>query len=263
MKKQKTSQKNSEDITSPSSLVLSFHFQSLYESPKKAEGKYLSGLKKGLFKEAYKKGNTKSAISSPVAHKILHDNDTGNYFSRGVEFKKKFIYQVDSLIQPTAKFLNESGKWQTNLERMEEGLAPFYTNDTGIVCGIELHHLTQRESKANEDPSKNPIIEMTEWNHKGKNWYFIIETNPLIQEVKIIASGLKKEDAINACKEGQKPVCNGLHFRMGPTQINRNGFDQWRANYWKWRAEKIKAGDFISIPPPYVSKIKLFERHVT
>ena len=105
---------------------------------------------------------------------------------RTVEFRGKDVTQDDSLFDPNYK--DEKG--QTNIERMEKGLAP-KSNDGK---SIEIHHVDQTND--------SPLKEMTQAEHQQ----------------------------------------SGMHQNKGqlPSQINRREFNQWRTEYWKWRANNFK-----------------------
>jgi hypothetical protein len=214
-------------------------------------------------------------VKSPLVRKIYHDNDPGNYFCKRLRFEGKTIYQADFLFDPYATVLTKEGNWETNLQRMKEGRCPIghagitNENDRNLLSKdvirttqnrfrIELHHLTQKDTGMKEDP----LCEMTQAAHMGKNSRVVVEFNPETDTtLAIIHSSLEKEAAVALCESNQFIVTNTLHFRTGDSLIPRSEFDVWRIKYWKNRAVEIEKGDFTGKDnlPTFVIQKKLFD----
>lgn len=204
--------------------------------------------------EKYLKGHKrKNPVPSPEARNIFRGLPK-NYWSRNIIFNEKHVYQADFLFDPYAEFWTKDGL-KTNLELMKEGHAPLIQRGDKYY-GIELHHLTQNDTNTKYDP----IVEVTSRCHMGQEDRMIFEVDPVTGELRLVHSGLTKEEALKLCEPGQITVTNALHFRKGKSLINRDEFDAWRKDYWMNRAEEIEKGNFVDKEnlPAFVTPIELF-----
>ncbi|MBY0501501.1 MAG: HNH/ENDO VII family nuclease [Alphaproteobacteria bacterium] len=250
-------------------------FQPLLEaSPTTAERKFWSPIRREMVFEAYPYNNQqfkKFPISTPKVREIYRKHDHGNFF-KIIRFKGKKTFQADHLFNPEALVLNESGDWETNLERMKQGLAPIghkgiaSESDRRLLDAdhilkkqknfrIDLQHVTQKDTGADEDP----ICEMTHAAHLGLNARLIIKYDSKVKEVHILSSSLEKQEAEILLGSDQFMVTNVLHFRKGLSLIDRNAFGTWRETYWKKRAAKIEKDHFNKKLPHRIVKALLFD----
>lgn len=204
----------------------------LDNNPIEAEKEFFCPFRNDFIKKEYADDcSKKGRVSSPDARKIWKDNDTGNYFSGIYHFKGRDVFQADHLFDFT----------DDNLERMEQGLAPIAHNGQGI----EIHHVTQRDRGIPEDP----LCEMTRDAHMGFNARSIIERDKKTGKMRIVQVNLSKSEVNKLCKPNQDSVCNVLHFRQGPSLIDRDDFAEFRTDYWKARAAAYKAQRQLPKPP--------------
>lgn len=227
-------------------------FEPLFDTPTKAEQKFYSPIKRALALKMYKDGKKKSVVSSPDAKRIFSEFDKGIHFTGEMEIRGRRILQ-SNLFHHDDPVLHE-GQWITNLQRMEMGLTPI--GRKGILSKeerenltadeiykiqsynrIELHHITQKDT--GED---NPIVEMTSSAHHGSKTRLILERDPVTRSVHVIHSRLEKKQVEVLLENHQFSVSNVLHFRGGPSLINREEWNEVRSEYWKARAAEIKKG---------------------
>lgn len=242
-------------------------------SPITAERKFWSPIRREMACEAYPYNDReyrKLPISTPKVRKIYKKHDRGNFF-KAVRFKGKLTFQVDYLFDPEALVLSKLGIWETNLERMKNGLSPI--GHKGIASEserilldesqiykiqryyrIDLQHITQKDTGDDE----NPICEMTHAAHMGLNARMILKHDFKLKEVCVLYSSLEKEEAEAFISPDQFMVTNVLHFRKGSSFIDRNAFKVWRDAYWKERACKIEEGHFNKKPPSRIAKALIF-----
>lgn len=242
----------------------------LENSPTTAEQKFWLTSRCQLALEKHKRGKTKATVESPVVRKIYKKHDTGNFFEC-VRILGKTVFKTDHLFDPEALVLSKSGIWETNLVRMATGRSPI--GHRGIASQdektslpsdairrkqidyrIDLQHITQKDTGTDDDP----ICEMTHAAHMGLNARLILQEDLETQEIQIIASGLTKEVALSLLVPGQVITTNTLHFRTGPSLINRSSFGKWRTEYWMERAAEITKGNFKKTPPRRILKAKFF-----
>lgn len=247
-------------------------------SPISAERKYFSPIRREFFDM-----REDGFVSSPKVRTMYRKLDTGNYWSRRVRVKGKTVYQADFLFDPYAKVLT-NGRWITNLERMENGLCPIAHK--GIVSKterkmltsreieskqrqyrIELHHAMQKDTGTDDAP----LFEMTQEAHMGKNGRMITAFNSKTGKREILYSSLEKKEAMELCDEDQPTESilscfqietNLLHFRLGPSLIDRDGdYNPWRTKYWQIRAKDIRDGTFVGKDnlPTHRIPTKLFQ----
>ena len=229
-------------------------------SPTSTERKFLSPFRRALVLEEYPSSSTKKGeVSSPKVRELFKKNfkkkSLREYYQR-VRVNGKTVYQADFLYDPFAMVLS-GGEWKTNHDCMVKGLSPI--GHKGIASEeeretlsekkitakqqrfrIELHHVTQKDTGTNEDP----LVEMTNQAHMGKNSRIILQYNDDSESMEIVHSSLEKEDALKLCEDNQYIITNVLHFRKGPSLIKREKFDSERKEHWKTRAaEFVKKKD--------------------
>ncbi len=236
------------------------------ESPLK---KYLSPMRRDIVYGKYE-----GDLTSPQFRKIFSKNDSGNYYTRKVFVLNKYVLQADHLFNPYALVLNNIGKWETNLQRMNSGrspvaqkgianeeerknLTPSQIRSKQSPFIIELHHVTQKDTGTNEDP----ICEITRRAHMGRDGRLLVKVDEEQNSVNILASSLSKDAALLMRKDGQTIEKNLLHFRKGKSLIDRESFSKWRIDYWKERAKEIEKGNFDPTPPksPRSRRVLIFE----
>jgi hypothetical protein len=198
-------------------------------------------------------------VPSPDARRILGcDEGISLYhqaFYKIIEFEGKTVWQPKKrLYDPYGIVFINKHKWETNLERMHRGCAPvsLKATKTRILnslpvkeilklqnkAGIQLHHLSQKDTGETTDP----IVEMTNELHMGGTARFILEKNPETNEGCIRYLNLSKERVGQLLRpQTQFSVSNIFHYRKGPSLINRvDDFDPWREEYWKAYAAEIE-----------------------
>jgi hypothetical protein len=274
LKKKRKALLKDELIQSPIRETISIFPPLLEVSPTTAERRFWSPIRREMACEEYTYTNQehkKISISTPTVRTIYKKHDQGNFF-KAVKIEGKKVYQADYLFDPKALVLNKLGDWETNLERMKQGLAPI--GHKGIasqsdclllsashiykkqkIFRIDLQHVTQKDTNTDEDP----ICEMTHAAHMGLNARLILEYDPITKEVCILFSSLEKQEAEFLLGPDQFIATNVLHFRKGPSLIDRSAFGAWREAYWKKRAAEIEEGHFNKKPPPCIAKALIFE----
>lgn len=238
------------------------------KSPLTAESEYFLLAKEALVKKLYsgcaaaclkhedpgkhiKKYKKRNPVSSPEAREIISQLPN-NFWSRKLHFKGKFVYQNDSLFDPYAII---GGR--TNLERMKEGRAPLIQRGDKIY-GVELHHLTQKDTGTKADP----IVEMSSRYHKGaEKDRMTLEVDPKTKAIVVVKHSQTKAEAYADCTSEQFVIADGIHFRCSKSLINREkDFDPFRKVYWIHRAEVIEKEGIQNEKnlPSFVTPLKFF-----
>ncbi|MEB3702673.1 HNH/ENDO VII family nuclease [Candidatus Bealeia paramacronuclearis] len=192
---------------------------------------------------------------SDCVREIYTKHDFSDFFTE-IKFQEKTVFQSDELFSHDALVLNKEGKWETNRDRMERGECPIgYAGvpkkvdelelkkalKTQKRYRIELQHVTQKDTGTDEDP----ICEMTHAAHMGKNARIIVRAKTLTGEIIVLHSSLEKEEAeklLDPQDKKQVIYTNILHFRTGPSLINREDFKTFREGYWKFRIAELLKG---------------------
>lgn len=99
-------------------------------------------------------GLKEQGFSDSIIDAIGSEEEKKIYENANVEFKT--INGKDVLVKIDIDFSRKDDFGQTNLERMEKGLAPLDQNGNPL----ELHHIGQ--------DNKSPLVELTREEHRGK-----------------------------------------------------------------------------------------------
>ncbi len=216
-------------------------------SPRTPLTKFLSPFKREIA--------SSGANTSPEYKKIFSRSRMLKFYN-SQEFSGKTVFYQEALYDPRALVMDSNGKWETNLERMKQGRCP--VGHRGIVLRenaenltkdeirrqqrdfrIELQHVTQKDTGTEDDP----ICEMTHMAHMSRDTNFVLKKEPETGRIQIIEKHLTVEEAKQYIEK--HPDCymrtNVLHFRDGPSLINRSEFGPWREKYWKHRANQIES----------------------
>lgn len=119
---------------------------------------------------------------------VKHSPQGASGAGKKINFKGKDIILDNDTFNPN--LIDKQGR--TNMQRMEQGLAPIGKDGKSV----NIHHIDQTDTGA--------VKEITATNHQQN--YKDLHTNT-----------------------GQSP-----------SQIDRNSFNNWRKEYWKWRAKNIE-----------------------
>lgn len=230
-------------------------------TPTTAERKYWSPFRRdiAILKEL---GN----VLSPDVKTVYRRHDKGNFFTL-----KNGIHQADFLFDPNALVLSKKGVWETNLERMNRGLAPI--GHKGICSSDKRFKLTNKEIRREQrryridlqhimQKEDGAICEMTHAAHMGLNARLIVEYDEELDETVIIKSSLPDKPTAEAQLNNgrdQKILTNVLHFRKGTSKINRNKFATDRKRHWKERGKEIEKGNFQAKIPLKKARSLFFE----
>ncbi len=172
-----------------------------------------------------------------------------------MNFQGTRIYYRNDLFSLDAKVLRDTGQWETNLDRMSDGRCP--VGHRGIITEeeiktmsisqimakqrwgkMELQHMTQKHSE------KDHLCEMTKWAHMSHDTNFVVDEDPNTGNRNVVYENLTIKEAEERAKENPRyiVVTNVLHFRKGPSLINRTSFRNYREKWWKFRATGFQDG---------------------
>lgn len=215
----------------------------------------------GAFWSPYKNIFAKQKPTSPLVRQTLQPHILAKFFSHA-RFLEKTIYFNDDLFSPTGSVLNKKGIWETNLERMKRGRSPVghkgICKDSKMSAEairkqqrlyiIEIQHMTQKDTGEPDDP----LCEMTKQAHMSYKTHYIVMKDTS-GNISIIYKNLTLEEAQLRLTESSSffIVSNVLHFREGPSLIDRSAFKKWRERYWKERALYFEL--FLSYSGPLIS----------
>ena len=136
----------------------------------------------------------------------ITDAVVGTGLWQRAEVAGRRVYQRDDLIDPK-QVHQRSGL--TNLERMEQGLAPIGPDGEPL----NLHHMIQDEP--------GPMAEVTTTFHQENYRSLHLYTN--------------QYDKMWKGEDGERRP-----YQSAPASMDRAGFDTWRADYWTERAEDFR-----------------------
>ncbi len=198
-------------------------------------------------------------IFSPVARKILLaavSDPVKSHLTKTL-FDGKTIYYDEKLWNWDDKVLTKDSNGhyilETNLDRALRGLCPIaYRGITKSInvdlldesqfkviihlqkyYAVHLHHLTQKDTNEESDP----LVTMTQTCHMGRNACVILEEVEG-EQPRLIHSDLSVEEAQEICTPDQRIAINLLHFRRGPSLIDRTMFSGYKQAFWKMNAQK-------------------------
>ena len=198
-------------------------------------------------------------VPSPDARKILLAavSDPVKSHLTKTFFDGKTIYYDEKLWKWDDEVLTKDSNGhyilETNLDRALRGLCPIaYRGITKSInvdlldeekikliihqqrkFNIHLHHLTQKDTNEESDP----LVTMTQTCHMGRNACVILEEAEG-EQPRLIHSDLSVEEAQEICTPDQRIAINLLHFRRGPSLIDRTMFSGYKQAFWKMNAQK-------------------------
>ncbi|OJW52601.1 MAG: hypothetical protein BGO67_06625 [Alphaproteobacteria bacterium 41-28] len=201
----------------------------------------------------------KAPVSSPLACPLLLAAVTKTTHFEKKVIKGMTVYCPKDLIHWNDLVLIKSKKgckWETNLALASRGTAPVaykgiskYRDpselDSAAIKTIlklqrkyvmQVHHLFQK----GEGTEECPYVLITQTCHMGTNARYIVEEDQNGGQIRIVHSGLSKEETEALCLSHQIVVTNLLHFRRGKSLISRGPFNDDRKEIWKTMAKKAR-----------------------
>ncbi|MEB3701790.1 LHH super family [Candidatus Bealeia paramacronuclearis] len=224
-------------------------------------------------------------IKTPEDLKVVYQEKfSSNHFTHFGVFQDVPYYLDMRLMDPQQIVIAKKNGitiFETNLERMEKGTAPFTYKVTPIVerflnepivvgnpdlpWGVDYHAMLMKEQSRKRldihhllKTMEDGIIPLPSDFHHGTDVGIVVKGD------QVLASNISRKDAKKEglLKEGSY-YGDCLHPDFGKSKIDRKVFAKWRSDFWKYIAELIKAekaqGTF-DLNPEIVPVIKIFDK---